>query len=83
MAMIIIAYYIKKIELPYALSWWAFTFPTGALSVASGIAWKVTGFSIVYLFYIGSIIVLMLFWGTVFMRTIKGITSGKVFQPTH
>jgi len=83
MALIIILYYIKKIDLPYALSWWAFTFPTGALSVASGIAWKITGFSLIYFFYILTVIMLLLFWGAVLVWTGKGILSGKVFQPTH
>ena len=83
MALIIIFYYIKKIELPYALSWWAFTFPTGALSVASAVAWKITGFSIIYSFYLFTVVLLLLFWGGVFVRTIKGVTSGKIFEATH
>ena len=83
MAVIVILYYIRKMDLPYALSWWAFTFPAGALSVASGVAWKVSGFSFVYYIYGLSLIFLLVMWIIVFIRTAKGVASGKIFAPTH
>lgn len=83
MALIIIVYYLRAIELPYALSWWAFTFPSGALGVSSGVAWKVTGFSSVQYFYYAVLLFLLVVWGLVFLRTVRGVLSGKVFAPTH
>ncbi len=83
MAVAIIFYYLRKLQLPYALSWWAFTFPSGALSVASGVAWKVTGFSIIHTFYLYSVLFLMVVWTLVVIRTLQGVVSGKIFAPTH
>ncbi len=83
MAVIVTVYYLTRIELPYALSWWAFTFPSGALAVASGIAWQVSGFAIMEIFYYYSVIFLLMVWGLVLVRTIKGVLSGKIFAPTH
>jgi len=73
MAMIITLYYITKLELPYALSWWAFTFPSGALCVASGVAWEATKFGIIYNFYQFTAVFLLLVWIVVFIRTMKGV----------
>ncbi len=83
MAMIITLYYITKLELPYALSWWAFTFPSGALCVSSGVAWKATQFSIIYNFYQLAVVFLLLVWIIVFIHTLKGVISGRIFAPTH
>jgi C4-dicarboxylate transporter/malic acid transport protein len=83
MALIIILYYIRKIELPYALSWWAFTFPSGALAVSSGIAWKITNFSFIGSFYYLSVGFILFVWTIVFVKTLKGIISGKIFLPSH
>lgn len=83
MALIIIIYYIRIMQLPYALSWWAFTFPSGALCVASGAAWSITNFTIIYLFYCVTLFFLLSIWLLVFARTLQGIFSGKVFAPDH
>jgi C4-dicarboxylate transporter/malic acid transport protein len=83
MAVIVTFYYLRRIELPYALSWWAFTFPSGALCVASGIAWQVTGFGILQLFYYYAVAFLLLVWLLVLVRTLMGMASGKIFAPTH
>lgn len=62
MAVVVTACYITRMERPYALSWWAFTFPSGALCVASGVAWQATGFGIIQLFYHYSVIFMLLVW---------------------
>ncbi len=83
MALVIIGYYMRRIELPYALSWWAFTFPSGALAVSSGVAWKVTNFSSINFFYIIAVLFLMIVWTVVFVRTGKGMITGEIFAPSH
>ena len=83
MAILVILFYLRNLELPYALSWWAFTFPSGALTVASGVAWKITGFSFLFYFYVLTLVFLLAVWLVVFIRTGKGILSGKVFAPSH
>jgi C4-dicarboxylate transporter/malic acid transport protein len=83
MALIIIVYYLRVIELPYALSWWAFTFPSGALCVSSGVAWKITQFASIQYFYYFAVLFLLVVWTMVLVRTSKGVLSGKIFAPTH
>lgn len=83
MAVIITCYYIRRITLPYALSWWAFTFPSGALCVASGIAWQTTGFAVIHFFYLYAVAFLLLAWTIVLVQTTKGVLAGNIFAPTH
>lgn len=81
MACIAIIHYLKHIELPYALTWWAFTFPSGALCLASAVAWKVTQFSSIYYFFILATVFLLIVWLIVLLGTAKGVASGKIFLP--
>ena len=78
-----IAYYLRRIELPYALSWWAFTFPTGALAVSTGVAWKASGFGFIHFSYIAALLFLLVVWLVVLVQTGKGVISGKIFAPPH
>ncbi len=83
MAVVIVISYIRHLELPYALSWWAYTFPLGSLAVATGVAWKVSGFESIHWFYVAGIVALFGAWGTVAVRTTRAIWSGKVFESPH
>ncbi len=67
----------------YALSWWAFTFPSGALAVASGVAWKVTGFTSIHWFYLFTVVFLLVVGAVVAIRTVRGMVTGQVFVPSH
>lgn len=81
MACIVIVYYIKRIELPYALTWWAFTFPSGALCLATAVAWKVTQFSSIFYFFILATVFMLMVWMIVLLKTSRGVASGKIFLP--
>lgn len=83
MALVIMGYYLRRMELPYALSWWAFTFPSGALAVSSGVAWKVTNFVSINVFYGVAVLFLLVIWAMVFVRTGKGMITGEIFAPSH
>jgi C4-dicarboxylate transporter/malic acid transport protein len=83
MALLVVGHYLRRLELPYALSWWAFTFPTGALAVATGAALKVTGYGSIRLFYYGLLVFLLVAWGIVALRTVRAALSGQVFAPAH
>jgi C4-dicarboxylate transporter/malic acid transport protein len=83
MACIVILYYLRHLDLPYALTWWAFTFPMGALCIASAVAWKVTGFTSILCFFILATIFMLIIWLVVFLRTARGVASGKIFLPAH
>ena len=83
MALIVTIYYMKALDLPYALSWWAFTFPSGALCVSSGVTWKATQFGLIHTFYLLNVTFLLAIWVLVLLQTSKGVFSGKIFAPTH
>ncbi len=83
MALLVVSHYLRQQNLPYALSWWAFTFPSGALGVASGVAWRVSGFAFLQATYYGVVAFLLIVWGVVLIRTLRGVTSGQVFAPAH
>jgi C4-dicarboxylate transporter/malic acid transport protein len=83
MALIVVAYYLRRIELPYALSWWAFTFPSGALGVATGVAWKASGFDFIHTLYVGFVLFLIMVWLLVLAQTVRGVISGRIFAPAH
>jgi len=83
MAVIVVAGYVIDMDLPYALSWWAFVFPSGALAVSSGVAWKVTSFESIHWIYRGSVWFLLLVWLLVLARTLHGVATGKVFASAH
>lgn len=83
MACMMMRYYLKKIEVPFALTWWAFTFPSGALCIASAVAWKATGYASIYYFLILATLFMLIIWLIVFLRTARGMASGKIFLPVH
>jgi tellurite resistance protein TehA-like permease len=83
MSCILILYYLRNMELPFALSWWAFTFPSGALCLSSAAAWKISQFSSIFFFFILTTAFLLAVWSAVFLRTVKGVASGKIFLPAQ
>ena len=83
MAVVVVASYVRKLDLPYALSWWAYTFPIGALAVSTGVVWKVTGFESIHWCYIGVLVVLAIVWVVVAARTAAAVWTGKVLQSPH
>jgi C4-dicarboxylate transporter/malic acid transport protein len=72
--------YLRAGTLPFGLGWWAFTFPLGALTVATltlARAWDTTAlewFGVVL--YVG----LVGFWVLVTARTVRGLRTGEVWQ---
>lgn len=83
MALIMVAYYKIKRTLPFALSWWAFTFPSGAMAISSGIAWQVSQFAFIRMFYSGVTFFLLVVWLVVFGLTVKDVINRKLFMPSH
>jgi C4-dicarboxylate transporter/malic acid transport protein len=83
MAVVVVATQARQLDLPYALSWWAYTFPLGALAVATGISWKVTGFVSVQWFYVVVLLALAGAWIVVAVRTAIAIWTGQVLRSPH
>lgn len=83
MAVVIVASYLRNLGLPYALSWWAYTFPLGALAVSTGVVWQVTEFESVHWFYVGVVVALFCVWVTVATQTAFAVWTGKVLESPH
>ncbi|MCA9310479.1 MAG: hypothetical protein KDA21_04685 [Phycisphaerales bacterium] len=83
MALLVVGYTRIRRGLPFALSWWAFTFPSGALAIASGIAAKVSGVAAIRIFYNGVMVFLLVIWLVVFVLTVRGLVSRKLLLPAH
>ena len=83
MAVVIVAFYVRNLDLPYALSWWAYTFPLGALAVSTGVTWKVTGFESIQWFYVVVVLTLFGVWITVATQTAIAVWAGRVLESPH
>ncbi len=68
-------------QLPFALSWWGFTFPLGAFVAESLRLTKVLGWSSVFAIGVAAWLLLCFFWGITLLRTARGVASGAIFQP--
>lgn len=80
MAIIMTLHYVKKLNLPYAMSWWAFTFPLGAYVAASHSVANI--FSIELIDYIGFAlyILLLFFWIFTLAKTAVNTYHGTLFK---
>ncbi len=79
-AILLLAAYLRRGELPYGLGWWAFTFPLGAYTastLALARAWHVTllewGAVALFLMLLG-------FWLVVSAGTVRAMASGEVWR---
>lgn len=73
-------YYIKKLKLPYAMSWWAFTFPLGAYVAATYSISNI--FNIELINYIGFGLYWLLtgFWTLTLIKTAVNTYHGTLFK---
>ena len=80
MAIVMTLHYIKRLKLPYAMSWWAFTFPLGAYVAASHTISSL--FKIPLIDYIGFALywLLVIFWVVTFVRTFIHAYHGTLFK---
>lgn len=67
--------------LPFALSWWGFTFPLGSFVSASFRLGRAAGLPGVELVGIGCWALLLALWLLTVWHTLRGIGSGAVFRP--
>lgn len=68
-------------QLPFALSWWGFTFPIGAFVAESLRLSKVLGWSSTFAIGVAAWLLLCFFWLVTLFRTARGVASGAIFQP--
>jgi len=79
-SIIMTLHYVRRIELPYAMSWWAFIFPLGAYIGASYMLYQV--YDMAVLWWIGFVLYWLLFglWGLTLLRTIPHAYHGHLFM---
>lgn len=83
MAVFLVLVPLVRRQIPFAMSWWALTFPTGALSVASGATHAATKITFVGSFYHAVAFFLLAIWLVVFVRTLIGVATRRIFLPAH
>ena len=76
MAIMITLHYMLKKNLPYATSWWAFTFPLGAYVAATHVVYSVTGVSVIDYFGLTIYFLLLLLWMAAFQGTFCNLVKG-------
>lgn len=71
----------RQEPLPFALSWWAFTFPLGAFAVSSGVLAQAVGVQVIATVGLVALAGLLVIWLTVALRTLRGVLDGSMFKP--
>lgn len=67
-------------QLPFALSWWAFTFPLGAF-VAGGLRLSsITQWTTIWAIGLVAYALLTALWGVTLVKTLRGVASGQLFR---
>ncbi len=80
MAIAMTLHYVRRLKLPYAMSWWAFTFPLGAYVAASHTISLLFGIQLID--YIGFVLywLLVIFWLATFVKTFIYAYRGTLFK---
>lgn len=69
-----------KDGLPFNMGWWGFTFPLGVFTAATIQIWIFTGFYAIKVLAGIEIIMLVMFYTIVMIRTLQGIWHGSLFK---
>lgn len=68
-------------QLPFALSWWGFTFPLGSFVAASLRLYQALAWNGVFAIAVAAWLLLVGVWALTLLRTLRGVASGAIFQP--
>ncbi|AUG78448.1 C4-dicarboxylate ABC transporter [Kitasatospora sp. MMS16-BH015] len=69
-----------RAEMPFAMTWWAFTFPVGTMVTgAAGLA-RHTGFGPIGGLAVGLWVLLVLAWGVASVRTVAAVADGRLLR---
>ena len=80
MAIALTLHYIKKLKLPYAMSWWAFTFPLGAYVAASHTISLLFGLQLIDYIGFALYLLLLVFWLATLLKTSIYAYHGTLFK---
>lgn len=79
MALFITLAYWRRGELPFSLTWWAFTFPLGAYAAASHRLGTLFGLDSVWGIGFAAFVLLLGLWAAALLGSLRGVLSGKLF----
>lgn len=71
---------VGAIQLPFALSWWGFTFPVGAFVAKSLRLNQLLGWGSMFAIGVGAWVLLCCLWLVTAVKTARGVASGAIFQ---
>lgn len=83
LTLLLISQLPRFVRLPFYLSWWAYSFPLAAMSIASMVMAEVSGtafygyLGLAMLFILSALVLLL------FSKTLKAVQTGKVCTPEH
>ncbi|OPY92812.1 MAG: putative membrane protein [Syntrophaceae bacterium PtaU1.Bin231] len=80
MAIAMTLYYMRTTKLPYALSWWAFTFPLGAYVAGSHSVATLFHLAIVDWIGFGLYLLLVFLWSLTLIKTSVAAYYGRLFR---
>ncbi|MBV7379409.1 SLAC1 anion channel family protein [Maritimibacter dapengensis] len=80
-AALVIAQVPKLARLPFALSWWALSFPLAALSIASFLFARVEGTQFHQTVGVSALVLLLVVVFGLILRTAKAIGAGEICRP--
>ncbi len=78
-AVIMTLHYVRKLKLPYTMSWWAFTFPLGAYVAASHLISNIFKIKIIDYFGLALYFLLLGIWLVTLVRTLSHAYRGTLF----
>ena len=79
LAIVVTKEHHKKIKIPFAMSWWAFTFPLGSFIVSTGIIHKAIGGIFFLVIGLTALLAFFVIWGRVSVKTLRGVKSREIF----
>lgn len=78
-AIVLTLRYLRE-PFPFAMSWWAFTFPLGAYTVATYLLAEAYQSAVLTIFGLALWLLLLFFWTVVLIRTVAGTYTGALLQ---
>lgn len=66
--------------MPFAMTWWSFTFPLGTYVTGSSALALTFGGAIFQVTAVAGFAVLVLAWGVVAVRTVRGVVTGELLR---
>ncbi len=79
-AILLLAAYLRRGELPYGLGWWGFTFPLGAYTASTLALARSWHLGFLEATSVGLFVLLLGFWLVVSAGTVRAMASGEIWR---